>query len=246
MQKVLVNKMQKKKTIAFIFARGGSKGLPFKNKLILAGHPLIAYSIYISKINSMIDDVYVSTDSEEISNIAFNYGAKVIERPKKLAEDNSPEYLSWKHAIKDVQSSIGLFDNFISLPPTSPLRSLEDTKKCLLAINNQADSIITITPSSRSPWFNMVEKDPDNYVTILNNSKNISRRQDTPESFDITTVAYVSTPKFILNTSSIWDGRVKAIIIPKERAIDIDDKFDFFVANHFISQRKDLIIQKFY
>ena len=245
MQKVLRNKMQKDKTIAFIFARGGSKGLPFKNKLILAGHPLVAYSIHISKVNPMIDDVYVSTDSEEISDIALNYGAKVIERPKKLAEDNSPEYLSWKHAIKKVQSSIGFFDKFISLPPTSPLRSLEDTQKCLLAIDNNTDAIITITPSNRSPWFNMVMKDPQNYVTILNDGKSINRRQDTPKSFDITTVAYVSTPKFILNTTSLWDGKVKGVIIPKERALDIDDKFDFFVAKHFIPQRRDLIIQKF-
>ena len=237
--------MYSKKTIAFIFARGGSKGLPFKNKLILAGHPLVAYSIYISKINPMIHDVFVSTDSEEISNIASNYGAKVIKRPKKLAEDDSPEYLSWKHAVEYVENSIGFFDNFISLPPTSPLRSLEDTQKCLLAFNDEVDTILTITPSNRSPWFNMVEQDPNDYVHILNNGTNINRRQDTPQSFDITTVAYVSTPKFILNASSIWDGRVKGIIIPKERALDIDDKYDFFVANHFISERKDLRIQKF-
>ena len=91
----------------------------------------------------------------------------------------------------------------------------------------------------------MVMKDPQNYVTILNDGKSINRRQDTPKSFDITTVAYVSTPKFILNTTSLWDGKVKGVIIPKERALDIDDKFDFFVAKHFIPQRRDLIIQKF-
>ena len=92
---------------------------------------------------------------------------------------------------------------------------------------------------------NMVEKNPHDYVKILNNGKNIIRRQDTPESFDITTVAYVSTPKFILNSSSIWDGKVKGVIIPKERALDIDDEFDFIVAKHFISERRDLKIQKF-
>ena len=80
-----------KKTIAFIFARGGSKGLPLKNQLPIAGHPLIAYSIYIARINPLINEVYVSTDSEVISKIAINYGAKIIKRPEELAQDDSPE-----------------------------------------------------------------------------------------------------------------------------------------------------------
>ena len=69
-----------KKTLAFIFARGGSKGLPLKNQLILNGCPLIAYSIYIAKINPNINDVYVSTDSNKIASIAKEYRAKVINR----------------------------------------------------------------------------------------------------------------------------------------------------------------------
>ena len=233
-----------KKTVAFIFARGGSKGLPHKNKLDLLGHPLVAYSIYIAKINPMINDVYVSTDSKDIAKIALDYGAKVINRPNILALDNSPEFLSWKHAVEYVTERFGEFDRFISLPPTSPLRSLKDTEECLKNLDKNTDTVITITPSNRSPWFNMVSKDDNGRVSVLLNGKEISRRQESPEVFDITTVAYVSKPLFILNSSSIWDGSVKGVLIPKKRALDIDDSFDFLIASHLIKERKDLLKAK--
>ena len=235
-----------KKTIAFIFARGGSKGLPLKNQLKLLDHPLIAYSIYIAKINPHIDEVYVSTDSEEIANISIDYGAKIIKRPKELAQDDSPEFLSWKHAINFLFNQGLYFDKFISLPPTSPLRSLEDTAICLDALKSSEEVIITVTPSHRNPWFNMVNLDDENYATKFLSGKTINRRQEAPKSFDITTIAYVAKTDFILNFSSIWEGKVKGVIIPKERAIDIDDKYDFLIAQYLIKFREDLIFDKNY
>ena len=233
-----------KKTIAFIFARGGSKGLPFKNQFVLYKHPLIAYSIYIAKINPLIDDVYVSTDSNEIANIAIDYGAKTIIRPMELAQDDSPEFLSWKHAINFLLQKGVYFERFISLPPTSPLRSLKDTEICLNKLKLKDEIIITITPSNRNPWFNMVMLDDDKQVSRFIPGKTINRRQDAPKSFDITTIAYTATTDFILNFSSIWEGKVKGVVIPKERALDIDDEYDFLVAQHLIKKRKDLIFDK--
>ena len=86
--------------IAFIFARGGSKGLPDKNIKILNGKPLIAWSIEHAKSVKRVDRVIVSTDSEEIARIAREYGAEVpFMRPAALATDNSPEWLSWQHSL---------------------------------------------------------------------------------------------------------------------------------------------------
>ena len=87
------------KIIAFIFAREGSKGLPNKNIKLLNGIPLIGHSILLAKEIKEIDQVYVSTESSKIKEISLSYGAKIINRPKKLAEDDSPEWLSWRHAI---------------------------------------------------------------------------------------------------------------------------------------------------
>ena len=86
------------RTIAFVFARGGSKGLPNKNILKLGEKPLIAHSIELAKNINEIENIFLSTDSDHIANIGKDYGAKIIKRPSNLASDKSPEWLSWIHA----------------------------------------------------------------------------------------------------------------------------------------------------
>jgi len=219
---------------AFIFARGGSKGLPKKNILKLGGIPLVAHSINHAKKIENINKIFVSTDNKEISEIAQKYGASVIDRPSDLAKDDSPEWLSWQHAIKYVFEKYGKFEGFVSLPTTSPLRSCEDIENCINNLNNNVDFVITISDSKRSPWFNMVTSKKDGNLKLVNEIKNqtIIRRQDVPETFDITTVAYVSKTNFILNSESIWDGVVRGVKIPQKRAIDIDTKMDFEFAKY--------------
>ena len=227
-----------KKIYSFIFARGGSKGLPNKNIRILVDKTLLAHSISIAKSTSRVKKVFVSTESEKISKLAQEYGVDVIPRPAKLAEDDSPEWLAWQHAVKWVESRFGKFDTFLSLPCTSPLRIVEDVDKCLDALDNESEMIITMTESNRSPWFNMVSENSKKYVNvILKDTKQIYCRQKAPVVFDMTTVAYVTRPDFIINNNSIWDGRVKGVIIPKERSIDIDDAFDFSVAKYLMHER---------
>ena len=111
---------------AFIFARGGSKGLKEKNIKIFLDQPLITYSIKQAINCKIFEKVFVSTDNEKIANISLLDGAEVIDRPLKLAQDNSPERLAWQHAISYAEKKYGIFDQFVSLPPTSPLRSNED------------------------------------------------------------------------------------------------------------------------
>lgn len=226
----------KEKNYAFIFARGGSKGLPKKNIKLLAGMPLINYSIEAALKTNHINKVFVSTDDDEIADISVKAGAILIKRPDYLASDNSPEWLSWQHAVNFVHNKYGSFDKFVSLPPTSPLRSLQDIKAAIKKHNSSAaDTCITITPSSRSPYFNMVEINNEGFARVANKNKYIiSRRQDAPEIFDITTVAYVSTPSFIINNDGIFSGSVSTVIVPKERAVDIDDIFDFKFAESIL------------
>ena len=96
-----------------------------------------------------------------------------------------------------------------------------------------------MTEASRNPWFNMVIKNEKEGIDlILKSKKKISRRQDAPEVFDLTTVAYVLNPEFILKNNSIWDGNVKGILIPKERALDIDNEFDFKIAEMILGMNK--------
>ncbi|MEC4726565.1 acylneuraminate cytidylyltransferase family protein [Shewanella sp. D64] len=225
------------KKYAFIFARGGSKGLPRKNIKHLLGKPLIVYSIETALNVTDIDRVFISTDDHEIASIGLAAGAEVIPRPEHLAGDSSPEWLSWQHAVNWVTSKYGEFEQFISLPATSPLRSVEDVKSAMHKLHiSRADICITTTPSNRSPYFNMIKETESGFIELVNNEGNaVFRRQDVPQVYDITTVVYVSTPHYILNETGLFAGNVTHTIIPKERAVDIDDIYDFKLAEAILS-----------
>jgi CMP-N-acetylneuraminic acid synthetase len=221
---------------AFIFARGGSKGLPRKNVKLLAGKPLIQYSIDVALASPSIDKVFVSTDDMEISRVAKDLGATVINRPDELASDDSPEWLSWRHAINWVVDNYGQFDGFISLPATSPLRSVEDVEAAIAKRSlAHADICISVTPANRSPYFNMVTvNNSGNVELVMSPESEVSRRQDAPVVFDVTTVVYSATSKFILENYGVFSGDVTSICVPKERAVDIDDIYDFKLAEAIV------------
>ncbi|ATF91961.1 acylneuraminate cytidylyltransferase family protein [Cedecea neteri] len=229
------------KNIAFIFARGGSKGLPGKNIKHLDGKPLLQYSIETAKASPSVSDVFVSTDDDQIKACAIAAGATVIDRPVELAGDKSPEWLAWRHAIEWVKEHYGIFDNFISLPATSPLRSVEDVEAAIAMRSDvEADICISVTPASRSPYFNMVKLSTQNITElVIKPEGDVFRRQDSPEVYDITTVVYVADPNFILNKYGIFSGKVTSIVVPKERAVDIDDIYDFYMAESLIKFKNE-------
>ncbi len=229
-------------TVGFIFARGGSKGIPGKNIRLLAGKPLIAYAIETAFQSEFIDRVVVSTDDEKISQIAQDFGAEVpFLRPKELAKDNSPEWLAWQHAVKTLneQDKGRDLDVFVGIPTTSPLRITEDVDRAIQAfLEGESDVIITVKNTARHPAFNMVALNKRNYAKlILPPAQKISRRQDAPLVYDMTTVAYVAKPDFIVEANSIFEGKVKAVLIPEERALDIDTELDFQFAEYLMTNR---------
>ena len=229
------------KIYAFVFARGGSKGLPRKNLLLLGGVPLIGHSINMAKALPQVSKVFVSTDDSEIKLVAKQYGAEVIDRPEELAGDKSPEWEAWRHAIRYLEDLGEEFDTFLSLPATSPLRSTEDVEEAINALDSQTDAVITVTPATRSPYFNMVSRALDGTTTILCPSDGYARRQDAPEAFDVTTVAYVMKKGFILQRNRLFDGRLKSVVVPKERAVDIDDILDFKFAELLYVQVENVV-----
>ncbi len=228
------------KTVAFIFARGGSKGIPNKNLHLFGGKPLIAWSIEQALAIKEIDRLIVSTDSEDIKKVALEYGAEVpFIRPKELSQDNSPEWLAWQHALKYLIEDLNYNpDIMVSIPTTSPLRSTKDIIRCIeLYQKGESDIIVTISETDRSPYFNMVHIDDDKTLRLVSPPlKTIFNRQNAPEVFNITTVCYVSSPDFILNNNSLFEGKVRAIQVPFERSIDIDNIFDLKFAESILKQ----------
>lgn len=227
------------KAVAFIFARGGSKGLPGKNIRLLGGKPLIAWSIEHALAVKRIVRVIVSTDSEEIAAVARDHGAEVpFIRPAELARDNSPEWLAWRHALNFLRETTGeLPEVMVSVPTTAPLRLVLDIENCLDEYEKgDADMVITVTDANRSPYFNMVKILPDGAVgLVIPPDGSITRRQDATVVYDMTTVAYVARPEFVMTSNGAFEGRVRYVHIPTERALDIDTALDFKIAECLIA-----------
>ena len=232
--------------IAFIFARGGSKGLPRKNILDFCGKPLIAWSIEHAKSVAQIDRVIVSTDDKEIADTALQYGAEVpFMRPAELAQDSSAEWLSWQHALDYIHNEEGSLPKaMISVPATSPLRLPEDIQNCIdVFFNETPDAVISVTDAHRNPYFNMVKTNKEgNTVLVEEGRGHFANRQQAPLVFDMTTVAYVLCPKFVMSDQRLFNGKLRHVHVPLERSIDIDTKFDFELAE-FIYKRSQQNIQ---
>jgi CMP-N-acetylneuraminic acid synthetase len=228
-------------TIAFIFARGGSKGLPGKNIRPIGGKPLIAWAIAHALAVDRISRVIVSTDSIEIAEVAREHGAEVpFIRPSELAGDHSPEWLAWRHALNYLLESDGVLpDAMVSVPTTAPLRLPDDIERCLDEYEKgNVDMVVTVTDAHRSPYFNMVKLLPDGMASLVIPPESaVSRRQDAPPVFDMTTVAYVARPAFVLAHSAVFEGRVRTVHVPVERALDIDTLLDFRVAEYLLTLR---------
>ena len=187
-----------------------------------------------------IQNVIVSTDSEEIAEISRSYGASVpFMRPSKLATDESPEWLSWQHALSFLRDSdLGLPEVMVSLPATAPLRSVFDVNNCLKEYRKrESDVVVTVSEPYRNPYFNMVTEKVDGSVELVMQDSQISRRQDAPSVYDLTTVCYVANSNFVLSHSSIFEGRVTSVKVPRDRSVDIDSIEDLKYAEFLLHER---------
>ena len=226
------------KVFAFIFARGGSKGIPRKNLHLLAGKPLLVHAIDTARASRHIARIFVSTDDTEIAAVARDHGAEVPAlRPAELATDTAPEWLAWRHAIRELAPEP--FDVFVTLPPTAPLRAVADVDACIdLLLAGDCDLVITAAEAHRNPYYNMITRAADGTAQLVIPPKGeVSRRQDAPAVYDMTTVAYAARPDFILDHDGLFAGRTKAVIVPTERSLDIDTPLDFGLAEFLLARR---------
>ena len=231
--------MRTTKTYCFIFARAGSKGLPNKNIRLLAGKPLLSYPIHLAKTLPFIEKIFVSTDSSEAMDIAKKNDVIVIPRPEELASDNANEFGAWKHAIKWVIDNVGHFDNFVSLPCTAPLRTKTSVSQCFETFNHKNSFVVSVTRTKYNPFFNLVKRDKqDSSINLLSPSK-ITRRQDVPEIFCITPIAYIAKQEEIMQRKNFWDGKIVGVEVPSDIAIDIDDLNDFLLAEAVITNQNN-------
>lgn len=214
--------------IGVVFARGNSQGIKKKNLLKYLDYNLVQHAVKQAYETKLLQKVYISSDSKEIIRSARKQNAIVpFIRPKKFSGNKTPEILTWRHFVDYLNRNNIKADYVVSIPTTAPLRNISDIKKCInLAKTNKFDVVMTISKSSKNPFFNQLLK-IKNKLKLLKLKKKLFRRQDAPLSYDITTACYVFKPSFILKNTNLFKGKVGYIELPKKRAIDIDDKFDY-------------------
>lgn len=230
------------KTVALICARGGSKGLPGKNLKPFRGRPLLAWSVEQALAVVRIHRVIVSTDDEAIAAAGRAAGADVpFLRPPELARDESPEWLVWRHALDYLRTRESFEpDALVVVPPTAPLRESADIDRCLDEFTaTGADVVITVTDAHRSPYFNMIRIGADGTAgLVMPPASAVTRRQDAPVVYDMTTVAYVARPEFVMSRQGLFEGTVRSVHVPIERALDIDTALDLRIAECLAAARQ--------
>ena len=219
--------------IPFIFARGGSKGLKQKNLLKFNKTSLLGNAILQAKKAKYVKQVFVSTDNLKIMNEALKHKAIVpFKRPRNLSTDSIAEIYAWRHAVNFLNNKLNIYPDYIvSVPTTSPLRRVSDINKCVaLALKKKLDMVFSITESIKNPFFNMLIDKGKKKQLILKKNQKITRRQDAPNCYDMTTVCYVFKPNYIKKNFNLFAGKVGYVNVPKQRALDIDDKWDYKIA----------------
>jgi len=232
-----------KNVLCTICARGGSKGVKNKNIKELHGKPLIAYTIEQAKTSGLFEHIVISTDSDDIANIAKEYGAEVFfKRNAEMASDTAGKLDVIRDAfVRSEKHYAKKFDYLIDLDATAPLRNVEDiTLSFKQFLNNKNYNLITAMPGRRSPYFNLVEQNKEGKVYLSKTLDDaIVRRQDTPKSYDMNASIYIWKRDIILNEKSLFLENTGLYVMPEERSIDIDSELDYkFV--EFIMKEKNV------
>jgi len=222
--------MYKDKTyLAIIPARGGSKRLPNKNILDLAGKPLISYTIEAAKKSKYIDEIIVSSDSDEILEIVKEYNIKTIKRPDYLASDTAKTIDVIKHVIEIMNKK---YDYIVLLQPTSPLRNEKHIDEAIELLNvKEADAIVSVCEMEHSPlWSNTLPSSLSMEGFIREEIKN-KRSQELEKYYRINGAIYICKTDELLKQNTLFlDKNIFAYIMDRKSSIDIDDEIDFKLA----------------
>jgi len=221
---------KKEKILAIIPARGGSKGILRKNLTLLAGKPLIRYTITEAKKSKHLSHIVVSTEDVEITNLVEKYGVDVVKRPDELSADDTPTSPVVQHVIKFLQEKENQnFNIIVVLQPTSPLRLVSDIDGAIeMFMKYKCDSVVTVSEVQHPPhWMYTIER---NALVPIIKGKNILRRQDTPKIFQLNGAVFVTSKEYLFKNNLIFSGEIRPYIMPIERSVDIDSPLELKLA----------------
>jgi len=221
--------------LAVIPARGGSKGVPRKNIRLLAGKPLVTWTIEQAAQSRYIDRVIVSSEDEEICQVAKQSGAEVpFVRPMELASDTASGVDVLCHAVENAGAD---YDYVVLLQPTSPLRESTDIDAAIeCCVSRTAKSVVSVAEATKSPYWMYQVQEGGKLTPFVENAA--SNRQQLPQSYALNGAVYVLEVAALLESRKILDEQTLGYVMPEERSYDIDTETDFLICE-FLKTRME-------
>lgn len=227
-----------RKCLAIIPARGGSKGISRKNIRMVAGRPLLAWTIDAARGARGIDRVVVSTDDAEIADVAMRFGAEVIRRPAEISGDTASSEAALLHVLDELQRTEGRLPELLAfLQCTSPLTQPQDIDGTIQAlIGANADSALSVCPFHHFLW----RPDANGNASGINHEKGVRpRRQDREAQYLETGAVYVLRTDGFRAARHRFFGKTVTHIVPAERTLEIDEPRDLVLAETLLRLRQD-------
>ncbi len=226
------------KTVAFIPARGGSKGIPHKNIVNLAGKPLITYSILAAKNCRFIDSIYTSSDDEKILSVAAQAGSELILRSTDLAQDTTPT----NPVITEFIKELGLTDDdiIVVLQPTSPLRKTSHIAEAITLFKShpEARGLISVYVADNKYFYAYSGANP--YLTpLMPEAFKVSRRQDLPSIYLPNGALYIFSVAEFMKEQKVPQTQVVAFVMSLEDSVDIDTPDDLLRAELLLNRSSE-------
>jgi CMP-N,N'-diacetyllegionaminic acid synthase len=222
--------------VCLIPARGGSKGIPNKNLIPLAGKPLVAWSI-VRALNSpsIGKNVFVTSDSDEILATSVQYGAQAIKRPQEISGDTASSESALVHALGEISKTLkGTIDYVVFLQPTSPVRKPDDIENAIQTIKREnADSLLSVLPLR--DYFIWGHED-GKVVSKSFDYRNRKRRQEIEKTFLENGSIYVFKPDILLKGNNRLGGKIALYEMDKIHSQQIDEKDELELCEYFLKR----------
>lgn len=221
-----------KPVLAVIPARGGSKGIPRKNIKLLGGKPLITWAIECALAVPQIDRVIVSTDDEEIAQVARNAGADIpFLRPAELARDDTQGIMVELHAIDQLPR----YDYIVRLQPTSPFRSVGDVQTALsLSEQHDGDPVVSLTETDKPPeWIFRMTADKL-LKPVVDTPISSTNRQALQPAYVLNGAVYVGSAVYLKTHKSFLTSDSRGFSMPARRSFDLDTLEDWEIAETMV------------
>lgn len=227
--------------LALITARGGSKGILRKNIRLMAGKPLIVWTIEAAQHANTLTRVVLSTDDIEIADLGRQSGIEVpFMRPDELATDSAGHFEVVMQALDWLRDNEKFEPDYVlTLQPTSPLRTAEDIDTAvILAEEKQARAVVSVTETFRHPYLTLQMSSNGDLIPFLDPQMLKLRRQEYPDVYSINGAIYLNRPVVLFEEKTFFPEQgTYPYIMPPERSIDVDTMWDFHLAELILKDR---------